>query len=162
MQNFSFNPPNKLVEEGEWLLWVYSFECTISVFNITDENNSFILTVPGYWENKSAEKVIDELNKLLEFRSLELHVKEVRKRGDELKLGDNEYKLSDLDTPKIKILEEYKKAKYNEVEDSVYRMQLTYDETIDILDLKYLPSKRTGYSLKPEIYQKSDINKTLK
>ena len=41
-------------------------------------------------------------------------------------------------------------------------MQLTYDEIIDILDLKYIPTKRIGYSLKPIIYPISDINETLK
>ena len=41
MQTFSFNPPLILVEEGKWLLAVSSFECTNSVFNITNENNSF-------------------------------------------------------------------------------------------------------------------------
>ena len=30
-------------------------------------------------------------------------------------------------------------------------MQLTYDEIIDILDLGYIPTKRTGYSLNPDI-----------
>ena len=40
MEMFSFNPPINLVEESEWLLGVSSFECTISVFNITNENNS--------------------------------------------------------------------------------------------------------------------------
>ena len=41
-------------------------------------------------------------------------------------------------------------------------MQLTYDEFIDILDLKYISTKRIGYSIKPNIYQMSDINNTLK
>ena len=77
-----------------------SFECRNSVFNITNENNSFSITIPGHWQTKSAEKTIDELNKLLELRSLELHVKEVRKRGNQIKIGDNEYKLSDFDTQK--------------------------------------------------------------
>ena len=45
------------------------------------------------------------------------------------------------------ILEELKKAKYNGIEDLVYRMQLTYDEIIYILYLKYIPIKRAGYSL---------------
>ena len=44
----------------------------------------------------------------------------------------------------------------------VNRLQLTYDEIIDILDPKHIPTKRTGYSLKPNIYQRSDINNTLK
>ena len=35
------------------------------------------------------------------------------------------------------------------------------DEIIDILDLKYIPTKRTGYSLNPGIYEITDINKTL-
>ena len=77
-----------------------SFECTNSVFNITNENNSFSITIPGYWESKSAQKSIDELNKLLELRSLDLHVKEVRKRGNQIKIGDKEYELSDFDTQK--------------------------------------------------------------
>ena len=41
-------------------------------------------------------------------------------------------------------------------------MQLTYDEVIDILDLKYMPTKRIGYSLNPNIYQITDINNTSK
>ena len=53
-----------------------SFECTNSVFNITNENNSFSITIPAHWETKSAEKTIEELNELIELRSLELHVKE--------------------------------------------------------------------------------------
>ena len=39
-QSFSFNTPINLVEEDNWLLAVSSFECTNSVFNITNENNS--------------------------------------------------------------------------------------------------------------------------
>ena len=37
-------------------------------------------------------------------------------------------------------------------------MQLTYDEIIDILDLKDIPTKRTGYSLHSGIYEASDID----
>ena len=162
MQTFSFNPPINLVEEGKWLLAVSSFECTNSVFNITNENNSFSIIVPGHYQNKSAEKTIDELNKLLELRSLELHVKKVRKRGNKIKIGDIEYKLSDFDTKKVEIIEELKNVKYNDLEDLVYRMQLTFDEIIDVLDLKYIPTKRTGYSLDPGIYEVVDLNNTLK
>ena len=80
MQTFSFSPPINLTEDGKWLLAVTSFEATNSVFKITNENNPFSITTPGYWETNSDEISIDELNKLLEIRSLELHVKEVRKR----------------------------------------------------------------------------------
>ena len=161
MQTFSFNPPINLFEQGKWLLAVSSFECTNSVFNITNENNSFSIIIPGHYQNESAQKTITELNKLLELRFLELHVKEVRKRGQQTVIGNKEYKLSDFDTFKEEILEELKNLKYNDLEDLVYRMQLTYDEIINILDLKYVPTKRIGYSLKPNVYQISDINNTL-
>ena len=49
MQTFSFNPPINLVEEGKWLLALSSFECINSVFNITDEINSFSIIIPGHW-----------------------------------------------------------------------------------------------------------------
>ena len=138
------------------------FDCTNSVYNITNENNSFSIIISGHYETESAEKTIDELNKLLELKSLELHVAEVRKRGNKLNLGGNEYKLSDFDTQKNEILEELKNAKYNDFGDLVYRMQRTYGEIIDILDLKYIPTKRMGYSIEPNIYNVVDLNKTLK
>ena len=100
MQTFSFNPPIKLVEEGKWLLGLSSLECTNSVFNITNKNNSFSIITPGHYQNKSDEKIINDLNNLLEIKSLELHVEEVRKKGNKIKVGDNEYKLSDFDTQK--------------------------------------------------------------
>ena len=77
MQTFPFNPPINLVEEGKWLMAVSSFECTISVFNLTNENNSFSVIIQGHYQTESAEKAIDELNKILELKSLELQVKEV-------------------------------------------------------------------------------------
>ena len=63
---------------------------------------------------------------------------------------------------KNEILEELPNDYYNDLEDLVYRMQLTHDEVIDILDLKYIPTKRKGYSIKPNIYQINDINNNLK
>ena len=41
-------------------------------------------------------------------------------------------------------------------------MQLTYNEVIDILDMKYIPTKRTANSLNPSIYEVVDLNNTLK
>ena len=40
-------------------------------------------------------------------------------------------------------------------------MQLAYDEFIDIVDLNYIPSERIGYSSNSDIYEASEINKTL-
>ena len=162
MQTFSFNPPINLVEEGKWLIAVSSLECTNSVFNVTDDNNSFSIIIPGHYQNKTDEKTINDLNKLLELKSLELHVEEVRKRGNKIKIADKEYKLSDFDNQKYEILQELKNVKYNDLEDLVYRMRLSYDEIMNLLDLKYIPTKRTGYSLNPGIYEVNDLNNTLK
>ena len=90
MQTFSFNPPTDLLEEGKWLLAVISSEATNSVFRITNEYNSFSNTIPGHWQTDSAEKTIEKLKKLLELRSFELRVKEVRKKGNQIEIGDNE------------------------------------------------------------------------
>ena len=41
-------------------------------------------------------------------------------------------------------------------------MQLFYDEIINIIDFKYIPKKRIGYSMKPNIYNVVDLNINLK
>ena len=82
IQTFSFNPPINLVEEGKWLLGVSSLECTKSVFNISNENNSFSINIPGHYQTEFDEKMNNDLNKLSELKSLELHVEEVRTRGN--------------------------------------------------------------------------------
>ena len=161
-QTFSFNPPINLVEDGKWLLAVNSIECTNSVFNITNENNSFSIIIPGHYQNKTDEKTINDLNKLLELKSIELHVEEVKKRGNKIKIEDKEFKLSDFDNQKNEIIEELKNVKYNDLEVLVYRMRLSYDEIMDILELNYIPTKRTRYSLNPGIYEVVDLNNTLK
>ena len=162
MQTFSFNPPRNLVEEGKWVMAVSLLECINSVFNITNENNSFSIIIPGHYKTEFAGKVINDLNELYELKSLELHVEAVRKRGNIIKIADKEYKLSDLDNQKNEILEELKNVKYNDLRDLIYRMQLTYNEIIDILDLEFIPAKRIGYSLNRNIYNMVDLNNSLK
>ena len=103
-QTFSFSLLINLFEEGKWLLAVSSFDCTNSVFNITNENISFSFIITGHYQTEFAEKIINDLNELLELKSFELHVKEVRKRGNKIKIRDYEYKLSDLDTKKMRYL----------------------------------------------------------
>ena len=141
---------------------MFLFECTNPVFNITNENISFPITILGHWNSKFDKKTIDELNKFLELRSLEKHVKEVGKRGNQIKVGVNEYILSDFDAQRNEILEKLKNVKYNGHKDLVYRFQLTYDEFIDKLDLKCIPTKRAGYSLNRGNYGVFDLNNTLK
>ena len=89
-------------------------------------------------------------------------MKEVRKRGHQIEVGDKECKLTDFDVFKEETLEKLKNGKYNDLADMVYIFQLTYDEIVNLLDLKYLPTKKIGYYLKLNVYQISDINNTLK
>ena len=62
---------------------------------------------------------------------------------------------------KNEIVEELSNVKHNDLEDLVYRMHLIYDEIIDVLHLKYISTKRIGYSLNPGIYEVVDLNSTL-
>ena len=40
----------------------------------------------------------------------------------------------------------------------VHRMPITYDETVDKLDIKYIAGSTIGYTLRPELYEISDLN----
>ena len=44
----------------------------------------------------------------------------------------------------------------------LYRFQLTRDEIINIINLKYIPTSTTGYTLPVGIYEIFDINFQLK
>ena len=99
--------------------------------------------------------------KLRTQKDIKLHVEEVRKRGDKIKIKSKNVSSSDFDTSKKEILEELKSASYHDLEDLVYRMELTYDEFRNILDIKNFPSETTGCNLKPRSYEISDVNKTL-
>ena len=124
LQTFSFNPSIDLSEVGKWLLAVTFSEVTNSVFNITDENNSFKLPYKVTGTLNLLKKTIDELNNLSKLRSqngIDLHVEKVKK-GLILK---NHYFLSSFGNFKGEILEKLKEAEYDYFEDLVYRFQLT-------------------------------------
>ena len=125
MEIFSFNPPINVVVEGKWLLAVTSFECTNSVFDITDENNRFSLSIPSYWNSEHSEELNDKLNKLLELKSengIELHVKEVEKRGTRMEIENSAYNLACFDHFKKELLSELKRVKYRDLKDMVFRL----------------------------------------
>ena len=67
METLLFNTPTNLDEEGIWLLAVTSFEATNSVFNITDENDSFSITTPGHLSSRGGAETIYKLQKLLDY-----------------------------------------------------------------------------------------------
>ena len=117
-----------------------SFETTNSVFNITIEN-SFSITTPGHWNSDHGNEIINKLNKSLELRSqndIGLYIQKLRKKGNQLKYRGDEYKLSDLETHKTEIVKELKNLDFNGFEDMVYRMLLTYNEIVDIMDVQIM------------------------
>ena len=110
------------------MLAVTSFEVTNPVFNITNENSSFLSTIPVYWSSRGGSERIIKLRELLRLRAqndFELHVAEVVKKGSQIKIGDKEYKLPDLDTHQNETIKELKNVEYNDLEDTVFRIELT-------------------------------------
>ena len=62
-----------------------------------------MVTTFRHWSSRGGAEIINKREKLLKLRSqngIELHVKEGRNRGKQIKIGDNEYELSDHDTQK--------------------------------------------------------------
>ena len=44
-----------------------------------------------------------------------------------------------------------KERRYQNLDDLMFRLQLTYGEFLNIIHFNYFPTKRIGYSLKPNI-----------
>ena len=100
-----------LSEEGRSLLPVTTFEATNFISTLTNENNSFPITIPGHWNSELGEKTFDELYRLLEFRSqndIDIYVEQVGKKAIVL---INDYCLSNRDTFKSEKLVNIKKWK---------------------------------------------------
>ena len=98
IETFSLSPPINFLSE-KWSVAVTYFEATVFLSNITNENNSYSVSTPGHWNCNDCEELIKKINKLLELRSqndIELHVDEVGKKGNQIKMRDEEYKLCDL------------------------------------------------------------------
>ena len=94
-----------------------SLKATNSVLNKTDENKIYSVSIPGRWRipNYLVDEKFDELKNLLIIRShndIELHVEDVRKRGDKIKINCKDFFLSDFDTLDTEVLEELKSTIY--------------------------------------------------
>ena len=73
-----------------------------------------------------------------------------------------DYSSSSPGNLKDETLEESQNAKHNDLEDIVYKFEITYDEIINTLDLKYNRKTTKGYTLPPGMYKIIDINFMLK
>ena len=141
-----------------------SFEATNSVFKITDEIKSFSIGKPGRWKSEDGEQHINKLKNILEPKSgndIELHVKENEEKGIRIEMENSGCILAGFEHFKSEILSELKRAKYRDLEAMVYRLQLSYVESIDIFDVNFIAGSTIGYTLPVGIYEISDINSML-
>ena len=144
-----------------------SLEATNSVFNISNENKSFPFGVPGYWRipNYFLDGIIGKLKELLELRSqndFDIQVKKFEKGVLEQKKENSGYNLAGFGRFKSEILAELRRVKHLDLEDLVYRMESTYDEIMDALDIKYTSATSNGYTLPSGLYETIDIFLMLK
>ena len=108
---FTLSPPINLDEEGSWKLVVTSFEAGNTVFKKTDENFNVTIFIRGYWYSRGGEESMARLWELLGLRAqkdIELHVTEIKKRGNHIEIRDKDKKFFDHDTGKNEIIEELK------------------------------------------------------
>ena len=78
------------------------------VLRITDENKSFSISKPRQRCSREGDETTERLQKLMVRRSkndVELPVEEVGRRSNQIKTGENEYNLSNLDTHRNEIIE---------------------------------------------------------
>ena len=65
-------------------------------------------------------------------------MKEVDKRGTRIEREISGYHLAGFDLFKSYSFSKLKRVNTTDLEDMVYRLQLTYEELIDMLDVKYI------------------------
>ena len=162
---FSLHPPINLSEKGKWLLAVTVFELKNSFSNITDENKNFSISTPGYWTPEDGEELINKLINMLELRSendIELQVKEAEKSGTRIETQISGHNSACFDHFNSEILSEIKKVEYKDLEVMIYTLQLTFNEFVDILDVKYFVGSTLRYTLPLRLYEISDINLILR
>ena len=91
-----------------------------------------------------------------------MHVREVEKRGLRIETNNNGHNLAGFDHFKCGIIAELKRVNYKDLEDMVHGMQITYNEIVDILEVKYIAGSTIGQTLPPMNFQTSDFNLMLK
>ena len=86
----------------------------------------------------------------------------MEKRGTQIEIENSGYNLAGFDHFKSEYFLELKRVKLKDFEDLVYRKDLTYDEIVDILNVKYFAGSNKDYSLPPAVYKVDDHNLILK
>ena len=95
----------------------------------------------------------------MELRSeneIDLHVKEVEKRGTLIEIDSGGYKLAGFNHLKSEILADLGSVKHKDLEYMVYRMELTYDEFVKTLDVKDIGGSTKGHTRPLGVYEFTD------
>ena len=78
----------------------------------------------------------------MELRSqndIDLHVKEIEKRGTRVEIENIGCSLAGFDHFKSVVLAKLGRVKYKDLEEMTFSMELTRDEIVDILSIKLIP-----------------------
>ena len=133
-------------------------------FNITFENNSFSINTQDRWTSEDDEETIDKLIKLLALRSqndVEHHGKEVEKSGTRFEIENQMFSLAGFDHFNSEIFSEIRRVRYKRIQELIYIMELTFDEIVDILDMKTFAGSIIGYTLPSGVNEIFDLNLIL-
>ena len=105
------------------------------------------ISTPSHWNSEDDKELVNKLDELIELKSengIELQIKEVKKRGARIQIESSGYNLAGFVYCKSKFFSVLKKVKCRHLEDIVYRLQLTYHEIVDILDVKCIAGSTNG------------------
>ena len=78
-------------------------------------------------------------------------LKKWKKRCTRKEIEYNCFILAGFDHFKSEILAELRRVNYKDLEDMVFRLELSYDEIVYILNIKYFGPSTIGYTLIPRI-----------
>ena len=70
--------------------------------------------------------------------------KEIEKRGTRTEIENSGFDLAGLYNFKSELLSELKRIEDKDSDDMIYRLEIIYDEILDILDVKYIAGSTSG------------------
>ena len=155
------NPPLE-IEEEKYTIDMTLLEVYSSVFNVTEHNNIFTIYTPGYWQDPDTTEELEELIEQRKSNEFELHVNEVNKRRLEIKVGLTSYQLSDLKdlSKRNEFFKALKVMKFNDLDDMVFTMNITYNEIECLIDEKSFAAEVKSFSFPHGINEVRKINNT--
>ena len=79
-------------------------------FSVSNDNDSFSISAPGYWSPKGPEETINQPIEFVALRSqhvMKLHLKEIEKSGNRIEVESSGFNLAGLIFLKVKYSENW-------------------------------------------------------